>query len=60
MEDSNSSSSELATHSSGDSSSIKRMTSAPGLGVDDGDVLLDYEAEEPDEDQQQGGGCWSP
>ena len=29
------------------------MTSAPGLGVDDGDVLLDYEAEEPDEDQQQ-------
>ena len=53
MEDSNSSSSELATQSSGDISSLKRMTSAPGLGVDDGDVLLDYEAEEPDEDQQQ-------
>ena len=28
-------------------------TTAPGLGVDDGDVLLDYEAEEPDEDQQE-------
>ena len=32
------------------------MSPAPSLGVDDGDVLLDYEAyeaEEPDEDQQQ-------
>ena len=51
MEDSNSSGELLATQS-GDISSLKRMSSAPGLGVDDGDVLLDYEAEEPDEDQQ--------